>query len=219
MGKLLFFLFLLSSYKCQVDSSNRINSKDSVIQSQIIKSNKDLVFERMKSKDYFNDTFHFSDFNEYLLFIPDINLPTIINTFDINVNNDTISYFLQGGNCNFGPSPCVPLLKRMNPNFVSIIYSGKTSGNELILFNYDYHGLAIDSFEIFKWEALGPMEEKCITTIDTNFQIKMSYFATQFKSYESNDTSSKMTIERILKMSKSGNILIVKNKIINLVYK
>lgn len=208
MEKLLKYPLLIILFMSGITCSS---NKNYINNPEIEKKN---IYERMKSKkNMIYDTIRFNNFLEYLLFIPNLKLPVTINSYDsISTIPDTIKWFLQSTHCNYGPYPCNPLAKIEKEKFVSILYTGKTSGNELLMYNYNYKGKVIDSAEIYVWEGMVPIKEQCKTTIDLNLNIHMQYSAVQFESFGSIDTFKISKVERAFKILNDGKIQVLKNK-------
>jgi hypothetical protein len=168
------------------------------------------ILDRAKNKDRTNDTIRFNSFSEYLQFIPDLVLPAKIDTYIVSNQPDSISWFLFRRRCNYGAQSCSPLFKIQRNDFVAIVFNGRSSGDELLMFTYNLDGNAIDSSEIYEWEGIGPIKEECHTTIDLNLKIHMLYKGIRYKSYDSPDTLKTLRTELILKILDDGKIQILK---------
>lgn len=196
MRILLLFVLLLG---CSLDSSKK----------EISNKEKREILNRIKGKDWLYDTIKFNTFKEYYSFIPNLKLPFTIgeDTFP-PFEHDSIRHFLS--HSNYGLESISVEAKVFCDSFITILFGGQTSGNDFSVYTFDYKGKKIDSAMIFSEMGMGPINEKCITKIDSNLNIHMIYKSVWFKSFDSPDTMKIENSESVFQILNNGKIKSIK---------
>ena len=156
--------------------------------------------ERVKTKNFLEDTIMFNSFAEYLTILSEIKTPIVLGKEDKSIEwvPDELFTYLQ--RCNYGPEHDMPWGKICKDRFVAIIYQIPTSCDDRLIVTYDYNGNEIDKAIIFGLIGNSD-EEKCETLIDSDLNINWKF------SEPSNNSKTEYKItETKYSIDKKGNI-------------
>jgi len=158
--------------------------------------------ERVKTKNFLDDTIKFNSFVEYLTLLPDIKIPIVLGKEDNSVESVPSELFVYLQKCNYGPKHLGAWGKIIKDKFVAIIYQIPTSGDDREFVTYDYNGNKIDEARIFGLIGNSD-EEKCETLIDLDLNINWKFFELSNNSKtEYKLTETKYSIDKKGKITK-----------------
>lgn len=143
-------------------------------------SAKQILYQRISKKYFSIDTVKFDNFDEYLSFIPDLELPIKFEKVILPLMSDTLQDVLA--KCNYGPEHHTPIARIIKQNFVAILYFPASQGDYIELYTIDKTGEIIDKALIFRIDGFDSIDsvyrkvEKCTTTIDEKLNVYYKHY-------------------------------------------